>query len=127
MSGLAGVDAITQRLEELDREWGLERVLQTNAAAIGLLGLGLGALDRRWLMLSALVSAMLLQHAVLGLRAPVSLLERLGFRGAKEIERERTALMALRGDFRETPDEDLDQVGYLELPATSGHMFELAD
>ena len=59
--------AIERRLRELDREWDIERVLETNAALIALAGVALGArLDRRWLMLPALVTTFLFQHAVQG-------------------------------------------------------------
>jgi len=37
------------RLQELDREWDIERVLEANSAAVSLIGLGLGRLvSRRW-------------------------------------------------------------------------------
>jgi hypothetical protein len=41
----------------------------------------------------------LFQHAIQGWCPPVPVLRRLGFRTANEIEQERTALKALRGDF----------------------------
>ena len=51
-----GGAAIDERLEELDREWDVERLLETNAASLALLGVGLGAfVDRRFLLLPALV------------------------------------------------------------------------
>ncbi|HZD39166.1 MAG TPA: hypothetical protein VE131_00495, partial [Terriglobales bacterium] len=34
----AGPEAIEARLAELDREWDIERVLQTNFSVVGLLG-----------------------------------------------------------------------------------------
>jgi hypothetical protein len=49
--------------------------------------------------LPALVSGFLFQHAVQGWCPPVPVLRRLGFRTAYEIEEERRALKALRGDF----------------------------
>lgn len=94
-------DAIPHRLDELDREWDIERTLEANAAAIALAGLALGAfVSRRFLVLPAVVAAFLLQHAVQGWCPPVPLLRRLRFRTAREIDSERTALKALRGDFR---------------------------
>jgi len=45
------------------------------------------------------VTAFLLQHAVQGWCPPLPVLRRLGFRTAREIEVERNALKALRGDF----------------------------
>ena len=91
---------ITRRLRELDEEWDIERAIEANAAAIGFSGIVLGAtVDRRWLTLPALVTAFLFQHAIQGWCPPVPVLRRLGFRTAHEIEQERNALKALRGDY----------------------------
>ena len=91
---------IDARIEELRGEWDIERTLEANAATIALAGVILGAaVDRRWLMLPAAVSAFLLQHALQGWCPPIHLLRRLGFRTATEIEQERYALRILRGDF----------------------------
>jgi len=93
---------IRQRLRELDEEWDIERAIEANASSLALAGVALGATgDRRWLLLPALVTGFLLQHAVQGWCPPVPVLRRLGFRTAYEIEEERTALKALRGDFKE--------------------------
>jgi hypothetical protein len=98
-SGARGID---RRLEELDREWDIERTLEANAATLSLLGSMLGAsVDRRWFALPAVVAGFLLQHAIQGWCPPVPVLRRLGFRTATEIDYERYALKALRGDFRE--------------------------
>ena len=91
---------IDARLGELDREWDIERAIEANASTLALAGVVLGAgVDRRWLALSGLVAGFLLQHALQGWCPPVPVLRRLGFRTAREIERERYALKALRGDF----------------------------
>jgi hypothetical protein len=101
-------DKIDERLSELDREWDIERSLEANASALAFTGIVLGVTGRRrWLALPALVSAFLFQHAVQGWCPPLPLLRRLGFRTAHEIERERYALKAVRGDF----DEVLALVG----------------
>jgi hypothetical protein len=43
---------LDSRLQELDQEWDIERVLEANAAAISLIGLGLGRfVSRRWYLL----------------------------------------------------------------------------
>ncbi len=95
---------ITDRLAELDREWDTERVLEANASALMLLGVGLSVTrSRRWLLLSAVVPAFLLQHALQGWCPPLALLRRLGIRTRREIDAERTALKALRGDFADVP------------------------
>jgi hypothetical protein len=95
-----GPDAIDRRLAELDREWDIERTLEANAASLSLAGLALGAaVDRRFFLLPAFVCGFLLQHALQGWCPPVPLFRRLGFRTAREIDEERCALKALRGDF----------------------------
>ena len=91
---------IAARLEELDREWDIERAIEANASTLAFAGVALGAtVDKRWLMLSAVVTGFLFQHSMQGWCPPVPVLRRLGFRTAHEIERERTALKAIRGDF----------------------------
>lgn len=51
----ANPDQISQRLEELDEEWDIERTLETNASALALLGIALGAfVNKRFLALPAL-------------------------------------------------------------------------
>ncbi|TWJ16569.1 hypothetical protein [Geobacter argillaceus] len=93
-------EEIEKRLRELDEEWDIERLLETNASTIALVGLGLGtALSRKFYLLSALVMGFLLQHALQGWCPPVPLFRRLRIRTQSEIEMERYALKALRGDF----------------------------
>ncbi len=88
------------RLEELDREWDIERVLEANAATVSLIGLSLTRfVHRRWMLLPAMVAGFLLQHAVQGWCPPVALFRRLGVRTSREIDEERYALKILRGDF----------------------------
>lgn len=76
------------------------RLLETNASALALLGLGLAvAHSRKWLIVPGVVLPFLLQHAVQGWCPPVPIFRRLGVRTRKEIDREKYALKALRGDF----------------------------
>jgi hypothetical protein len=94
------IAAISRRIEELEAEWDMERWLEGNASALALSGVALAALhDRRWLILPAVVLGLLLEHALHGWCPPVPVLRRLGVRTRKEIERERYAMKALRGDF----------------------------
>ena len=51
----------------------------------------------------ALVAGFLLQQALQGWCPPVSVLRKLGLRTQREIDEERFALEALRGDFRDVP------------------------
>jgi hypothetical protein len=106
----AGPAAIDRRLSQLDHEWDIERTLEANAATVSLIGLALGAtVDRRWFAFPAVVAGFLLQHAVQGWCPPVPVFRRLGFRTQTEIEQERYALKALRGDFRSVPAGDADR------------------
>jgi hypothetical protein len=99
-------EAIDRRLVELDQEWDIERMIEANAATLALLGTVLGLKnDRRFLLLPALVTGFLLQHALQGWCPPVPILRRLGFRTSDEINRERYALKALRGDFQSVADK----------------------
>lgn len=94
------LDEIPQRLAELDAEWDIERALEANAATATVIGVMLaGARGARYLLLPAAVGAFLFQHATQGWCPPLPVLRRLGFRTAREIERERNALKALRGDY----------------------------
>ncbi len=94
-------EEIEARIAELDREWDIERLLETNAAAIALAGVLLGALvNRKWLILPGVVTGFLLQHALQGWCPPVPLFRKLGVRTESEIWAERCALKVLRGDFK---------------------------
>ena len=95
------------RLQELDQEWDIERVLEANAAAVSLIGLALGRLvSRRWYLLPTAVAGFLFQHAIQGWCPPINLFRRLGIRTAQEIDYERYALKALRGDFSRVEQEN---------------------
>jgi hypothetical protein len=93
-------ETINRHLEQLDREWDIERYLQTNAPILVLAGTLLGAtVDRKFLALPAVVLGFFLQHAVQGWCPPIPIFRRLGVRTRREINREKYALKALRGDF----------------------------
>lgn len=97
---------IESRLQELDEEWDVERTLETNASILSLLGLTMGFMvSRRWFLLPLAVQSFFLQHALQGWCPPLPILRRYGFRTSEEIERERTALKAIRGDFQAIGEE----------------------
>jgi hypothetical protein len=99
-------DELTWRLAQVDREWTFDRALEAEAALMGLLGLALGvAVDRRLLVLPGFVSAMLVLHATHGWYPWLPIFRRVGLRTRDEIDRERYALKALRGDFDAIPGE----------------------
>ena len=93
---------ITHRIEELDREWDMERLLETNASALAFTGLALGIThSKKWLIIPGIVLPFLFQHALQGWCPPVPVFRRLGVRTRKEIDREKYALKVLRGDFNQ--------------------------
>ncbi len=84
----------------INKEWDIERAIEANASLQAFIGVALGFfVHPYWLALPALVTAFLFQHAVQGWCPPVPVLRRLGFRTVYEIDREKYALKALRGDF----------------------------
>jgi hypothetical protein len=103
---------IDERIRELEREWDVERALESNAAAVILAGLGLGLVNKRFLALPMVAAAFLLQHALQGWCPPLPLLRRLGLRTSAEIHDEIIALRILRGDF-------LERVSYPERALAS--------
>lgn len=108
----AGPQAIARRLVQLDREWDVERALAANFGIVVLIGVLLGAwVNPLWLILAGVSSTFNLVHAVQGWCPPLPVYRRLGFRTRSEIEVERYALKALRGDFRHLPslEDDLDR------------------
>lgn len=95
---------VTDHLADLDRTWDIERRLEANAATVMLLSTALVATrSKRWLVLSAVVPGFLLQHAIQGWCPPIEAFRRLGARSRNEIDAERTAIKALRGDFADLP------------------------
>ena len=96
---------ISARIEELDKEWDIERVLECNASALAFSGIVLSiARGKKWLLLPAFVLPMLFFHAVQGWCPPIPLLRRLGVRTQQEIDAEKYALRLLRGDFEQSQD-----------------------
>jgi hypothetical protein len=87
---------IFERIQMLDKEWDIERVLEVNASTLALTGLILGLTkNRKWLFLPGIVLPFLLQHGLQGWCPPLPLLRRLGIRTRGEIDREKYALKAL--------------------------------
>ena len=97
----ASYEELTRRLHELNREWDTERMLETSASTLILAGsiIGIAAKKPGWFILSGLVGAFLLEHAVQGWCPPLEIIRRLGVRTAGEINNEMIAIKYLRGDF----------------------------
>lgn len=87
-------------IRELDREWDVERILETMASSITLVGLAVGTfVNSWWLLLPAFVMSFFLLHAIQGWCPPLPVIRRMGRRTRKEIDAEKFAMKALRGDF----------------------------
>jgi len=110
---------ISERIEELNHEWDIERYIEANAAIFSFIGAVLGLKkNRNWFILTILVSIFLLQHAVQGWCPPVSVFRRFFIRTRKEIEAEKYALKALRGDFEKVSFQESETASARE--AVSG-------
>jgi hypothetical protein len=114
----AGSEAISERLCALDNEWSSGRAGKATAGVMIAAGLGLGGRSTIGRVFGA-VGGGLLAHALLTRRGILDyLFEELGFRSHTEIEQERIALRALRGDFRQLPTiqdvESQDDIARLE-------------
>ncbi len=94
---------LTRRIEALEREWDIERVILTLGPLAAGTGLALGLFRHRgWFAMPMIVLPFLLLHAVQGWAPPLPVLRRLGVRTRQEIDREKYALKVLRGDFATT-------------------------
>lgn len=88
-------EVIRERVEELDHEWDVDRILGVKASTLALTGLVLGAtVNKKWLILPGIVLPLLLQHRLSGWCPPLPVLRHLGVRTRAEIEREKQALLA---------------------------------
>ena len=100
-----GKKIIGDRLEEISKEWDVERTLLLNTAFISMTGALLGAfVNKKWFILSALAAFVMAEEALTGWSPPTAMMKKLGKRTREEINRERTGLKAMKGDFRKTKD-----------------------
>src|SRR3954471_6421418 len=92
--------AISRRINDLDNEWDIERWLEANASALAFTGTVLGILvNKKFFAIPCIVLPFLFQHSVQGWCPPIPFLRRRGVRTRREIDAEKYALKALRGDF----------------------------
>jgi hypothetical protein len=100
---------LDERIAGLDRERDMEQVLEMNASILAFTGALLGTtIDKRFFVLPAVVLGFLTQHALTGWCPPVPIFRRIGVRTRSEIDQEKFALKALRGDFREVREAPRD-------------------
>src|SRR6187431_2435827 len=92
--GQKSIPEIKRRIDTLDKEWDIERVLEVNASTLALTGLILGTTtSKKWLALPSVVLPFLLQHGLQGWCPPLPILRRLKIRTRDEIDREKYALI----------------------------------
>jgi hypothetical protein len=97
---------VSRYLETLDREWDLNRAVCVGASALALGGVLLGRVGGNgWRVLSAVAAGLLLQQGLFGWGPLGEAVRALGVRTRREIDLEKFALKALRGDFERVPKE----------------------
>lgn len=100
-------DEVDHRIKELEKEWDMDRTLMANASTLSLTGVVLGStVNRNWFVLPGVVASFLLWHAIQGWCPPLPIFRRFGYRSRKEIDIEKNALKALRGDFYNLKDDN---------------------
>ena len=93
-------EELTVRIQELEKEWDIERYLGVNMSIVALTGLAAASMShKRWLLLPGIVLSFFLQHSIQGWCPPLPLLRHFNIRTMKEIEQEKYALKLMRGDF----------------------------
>lgn len=88
-----GSDAVWKRLEELDREWDVDRTLMALFSGLVFMQLVVARKSRNWLWGPLIQSPILFMHALTGWCPPTTFLRSVGIRTRKEIEAEREALL----------------------------------
>ena len=90
---IGGRDVIKHRIKKLNEELDIEQALELTSAANVLIGIGLAlTVNKKWLLLSAISSAFLVQHSIQGWCPPLPVFRRLGVRTREEINEEIDAL-----------------------------------
>ena len=98
---------IQERIKELDKKWDIERTLMFNAATLSMTGALLAIfVNRKWAIMPAVVTSFLIQHTLQGWCPPLPLFRAMGIKSREELDREKYALKALRGDFKHVNDID---------------------
>ena len=98
-------EVVRNRIEKLNEELDVEQALQLTSAANVLAGIGLAlTVNKKWLLLSAISSAFLIQHSIQGWCPPLPLFRRLGVRTREEINEEIDALKERLSTFSSDRD-----------------------
>ncbi len=97
---------LSNRIKELNNEWDIERVLETNASILIVLGsiLAITTNKKYWPFFTGAIGGFLLQHATKGWCPPLPIIRSLGIRTSSEIDEEKFYLKYLRGDYEKWSD-----------------------
>ncbi|WKN42543.1 hypothetical protein [Tunicatimonas pelagia] len=91
---------INHRINQLERETSLEKIIENSSIALSLTGIVLAFVsNRRWLVLALLASGLFFLKKEPKDNQLQQLLQQQGYRSEKEIQREQQILQALRGDY----------------------------
>lgn len=121
--------AIENRLDELSREWDMERLLEFNASTLLIISGFLAYFHCiHWLILTLAVACFLWQHAVQGWCPPVPIFRSIfRVRTAAEIFSEKTALKLLRGDFQAVSQASMDPTSSDNAASAARQYLDAAD
>lgn len=101
-----GADEISQRIKELDKEWDIERVLDLSMSFLAICGIISSLLLNKYsIFLTILLLLFFIWHAFQGWCPPIPLLRHFKIRTRPEVDREKYALKAMRGDFKGLANE----------------------
>jgi hypothetical protein len=105
-------DEIIERQLELDEEWDIERVVETGAGALTVLGALMTWIteNKGWAILMGVSGALLLQHALHGRTPVLSCIRKNGIRTQTEIMAEKTLLEVLKEDPQLLTEERIREI-----------------
>jgi hypothetical protein len=104
--GSLGREGIDERIRALEDEWDVERAVTVALSGAGVAGLVVGLLGSRvWRLLAWIALPLLFLFGQDKWKPSEGILKSLGLRSRREIQDEKYALKALRGDFRDVEPE----------------------
>ncbi|PKM62090.1 MAG: DUF2892 domain-containing protein [Firmicutes bacterium HGW-Firmicutes-21] len=110
----ADVNILNDRIDRLNNECDIERVMQTNTASMILLSSIIGLKKSKWFILTGIIGFFMLQHSIKGNCPLLPIARKMGVRTATEINNEITVLKMARGDFANIPDNAEDMLNIAE-------------
>ena len=87
---------IKARIDALEREWDMGRLLELSGSVTTIAGVVLGSrVNKNWFWLPGIVAGFLAMHAVQGWCPPVPLMKAAGVRTRQEIDKEKYGLLEI--------------------------------